>query len=84
MSPIRTSETKGYKTLRAKFNGTGRGALMCWDSNKESCTIPEIWENTDVQPRFLIRGIWVTAKQFGLVLDMVDVMFGENFKKCPF
>ena len=83
VSAIKTSD-KGYKSLRAKMNLTGRGAAQCWTASKAKREPPEDWTACSVKPRLQIKGLWIMSREFGLLLEMSDAMIEEFSVACPF
>ena len=83
VSAIKTSD-KGYKSLRAKMNFTGRGAVTCWDEQKAKREPPEDWTACSVKPRLQIKGLWIMSREFGLLLEMDAAMIEEFSVACPF
>ena len=82
-SCLKTSE-KGYRSIRAKMNLHGRNACRCWDSNKASRDMPEDWTSCSVQPKFLIKGLWIMSRDFGILLELTDALISESDAACPF
>ena len=86
VSPLRTNE-KGYKSLRAKYNITGRGSCQFWDSDtREQCDPPEadMWVKSVLVPKFQVKGLWVMAKEYGILLEMVHCLVKKEPVVCPF
>ena len=83
VSAVKVSE-KGYKTIRAKMNFSGRQGVKCWDETKRPRELPEDWTMCTVAPRFQAKGLWVANKDFGLILEMTDAMVTEGSAECPF
>jgi len=85
LSPIRVSSSKNYKTLRAKFTLQGKNQLLCWDDNRQLTKPAADWCGCMIKPRFLLRGLWISGNQVGVVLEMTDVRFMEIAPiECPF
>ena len=82
-SAIKTSE-KGYRSLRAKMNFTGKGAVQCWTAEKAKRDLPEDWTACSVKPRLQIKGLWIMSREFGLLLEMSDALLEEFSVACPF
>jgi hypothetical protein len=82
-SVLKTSE-KGYRSLRAKMNLHGRNAVRCWDVNKASRDLPEDWTTCSVQPKFLVKGLWMMSRDWGLLLELTDALVSESNAACPF
>ena len=83
-SSLKTSD-KGYKTLRAKMNKSGRYALQCYDSELEKRPHPETWRGCSVRPRLVFKGLWVMGKDFGTILECTHALIEEGTNDtCPF
>ena len=85
VSCLKTSP-KGYQTLRAKMNRSGRYALQCYTPDKEKRVHPETWRGCMIRPRLLIKGIWIMGKDFGDLLECSHVVVKESGddEYCPF
>ena len=84
VSPLRTND-KGYKSLRAKYNVTGRGSCQFWDADtRASCDPPSDWVKSSVIPRIHVKGLWMMAKEYGILLEMVDCLVDKKPVECPF
>ena len=75
---------KGYRSLRAKMNFTGRNAVQCWDSDKQKRDLPEDWLSGSVKPIFRIKGIWLMSRDWGLICEMEHAQISEAAEPCPF
>ena len=84
-SSIKVDE-KGYATLRAKMNKSGRYSLKCYDSEKEPAVHPATWRGCSIRPRFVFKGLWVMGKDFGSTLECTHaiVQGSEGCDECPF
>ena len=84
-SSLKVSD-KGYATLRAKMNKSGRYALKCYDSEKEPIAQPDTWRGCSVRPRLVFKGLWVMGKDFGTTLECTHaiVQSSEGCDDCPF
>ena len=80
---IKVSE-KGYTTLRAKMNLSGPAKVRCWSADKTPREMPLDWSMADVSPRLAIKGLWVMAREFGLLVEMTDALIEERSVECPF
>ena len=85
VSCLKTS-SKGYQTLRAKMNRSGRYALQCYTPDKEKRVHPETWRGCMIRPRLLIKEIWIVGKDFGALLECSHVVVKESGddEYCPF
>ena len=84
VSCIKTSE-KGYHTLRAKMNRSGRYALQCYTNDKEKCPHPETWRGCSIMPRLIFKGLWVMGKDYGALLECSHVVVQEGGDdECPY
>ena len=83
-SSIKVSE-KGYQpTFRAKINLSGRGAVQCWDMEKTKREKPEAWIQCKVQPKIILKSLWLMGKQFGALYECGNVLIDEVGQQCPF
>ena len=84
--PLIKTSAKGYVHLRAKFNLTGRNGVKCWDAETRAIRKqPEDWTMCEVQPVFEIKGLWIMARDFGLLVEMTDALISsESTVSCPF
>ena len=83
-SSLKTSE-KGYTTVRAKMNKSGRYALQCYDAELEKRQPPETWRGCSIRPRLVFKGLWVMGKDFGTVLECTHALVEESKDAaCPF
>jgi hypothetical protein len=83
-SSLKISE-KGYTTVRAKMNRSGRYALQCYDSELEKRPHPETWRGCSIRPRLVFKGLWVMGKDFGCLLECTHALIKETKDDaCPF
>ena len=83
-SSLKTND-KGYTTVRAKMNRSGRYALQCYDSNLEKVPHPENFKSCPIRPRLVFKGIWIMGKDFGTILECTHaVVKEEGNDDCPF
>ena len=84
-SSIKVSD-KGYQTLRAKMNKSGRYSLKCYDAEKEPIAHPSAWQGISIRPRFVFKGLWIMGKEFGTILEATHaiVQSSEGCEECPF
>ena len=78
---------KGYEpTFKAKIALTGTGAIKCWTADKTTCKLPSSWVGCTVQPRRLLRCIWVMPTALGCLFECADTLLaeGETEISCPF
>ena len=81
---IKVNTEKGYTTLRAKMNLSGPAKVRCWSPEKTPREMPLDWSMADVSPRLQIKGLWVMAREFGLLVEMTDALIEERSVVCPF
>ena len=86
VSCLKTSEDKGYATLRMKMNRSGKYALQCYNSDKERCVHPDTWKGVKIQPRIAFKGLWIMGKDFGAMMECTHAMVeeGGDTGECPF
>ena len=83
-SSLKTSD-KGYQTLRAKMNKSGRYALQCYDTDKEKRSQPDTWRGCSIRPLLVLRGIWVMGKDIGSIIECTHCIIREDGGgACPF
>ena len=78
---------KGYEpTFKAKIALTGAGAIKCWNADKTMRKLPSSWVGCTVQPRILLRCIWIMPTAFGCLFECADTLLaeGETEMECPF
>ena len=75
---------KGFRSLRAKMNFTGRNGVQCWDSDKQKRDLPEDWLNCSVSPIFRIKGLWLMSRDWGILCEMEHAQISEAPAACPF
>ena len=84
VSSLKTSD-KGYTTLRAKMNKSGRFALQCYDMEKEKRLQPDTWRGCSIRPRIVWKGLWVMGKDMGALLEISHCIVEESGgEECPF
>ena len=83
-SSLKTTE-KGYTTVRAKMNKSGRYALQCYDPELVKRPHPEMWRGCSIRPRLVLKGLWVMGKDFGTILECTHALVREGAgDACPF
>ena len=84
-SSIKVSE-KGYQTLRAKMNKSGRYALRCYDAEKEPIAHPAAWQGISIRPRYVFKNLWIMGKSFGTTLECTHAIVHSSggCEDCPF
>ena len=85
VSCLKTSD-KGYQTLRAKMNRSGRFALKCYTPDREKRPHPETWRGSSIRPRLIFKGLWIMGKDFGALLECSHAVVKESGDDdhCPF
>ena len=84
-SPLVKVSEKGYApTFKCKINLSGKNAVRCWTEDKELRPMPLEWVQCSVQPRILVKGLWVMSKEIGVLLEASDVLVQEAERSCPF
>lgn len=62
--------------------------VRIWNNEKAPAEAPESWRGLMVHPRLLVKGLWITEKEFGLQLEATDLMLPdpeeETVIECPF
>ena len=85
VSPLKTSEKGGYRSLRLKMNRSGRYALQCYTPEREKCPHPETWRGCSVQLSVTLKGLFLMGREYGPVLEATHVILHESKDAaCPF
>ena len=83
-SSLKTSD-KGYVTVRAKINKSGRYALQCYDPELVKRSHPETWRGCSIRPRLVLKAIWVMGRDFGAILECTHALVKKGADEaCPF
>ena len=84
-SCLRTNE-KGYQTLRAKMNKSGKYAIQCYTTDKVKREHPMVWKDCLICPRLIFRGVWIMNKDMGVLMECSHGLIkeGGNNEECPF
>ena len=75
---------KGFRSLRAKMNFTGRNGVQCWTEDKQKRDLPEDWLSCSVSPIFRIKGLWLMSRDWGILCEMEHAQISESTEACPF
>ena len=84
---LKASDKGRDPSLKAKMNVKGSGKLRCWDDARAQCEQPLAWSGCVVQPRIMLKCLWVMPNEFGCLLECSDVLIHETCKpvfECPF
>ena len=82
-SSLKTSE-KYPTTFKCKINLAGRGQVKLWDSDRQARKEPGCWTACTAAPRIVVKGLWVSAKEFGVLYEATDLLLDEAPQSCPF
>ncbi len=81
---IKTSE-KGYSsTFKCKIMLEGKGAVKCWDMEKQKRDAPEDWTLCRVRPKITVKNLWLMSREVGILFECSDVQIDESPVACPF
>ena len=82
---LKTTE-KGYTTVRAKMNRSGRYALQLYDPSLDKRPHPETWRGSSICPRLVFKGLWIMGKDFGCLMECTHALVQEGGcnDECPF
>ena len=81
---LRIHEKTGSTSLRCKVNTSGRNAVKCWDTFRQSRSLPESWTTCACTPRIAVKSYWVMPKEMGPLLELQHAMLDEPMAECPF
>ena len=72
-------------SLRCKVNVGGSGAVRCWDVLSQRMPMMDEWRNYELVPRVHVSHMWqMGGRDFGLVINVTDVMCLARSLECPF
>ena len=72
-------------SLRCKVNVAGSGAVRCWDVLSQRMPLMDEWRNYELVPRVHVSHMWqMGGRDFGLVINVLDVMCLARSLECPF
>ena len=57
---------------------------MYWTSDRKPRQAPEDWQTARLTPHFEIKALWFAARDFGVVIDLSNLMVEEAVVYCPF
>ena len=85
-SPCLKVSDKGYEpTFKMKIS-LESPVVKCWNMDKTSRKIPSSWVGLSVQPRIVLRCLWLMPTAFGCLFECTDALLCESETKveCPF
>ena len=69
-------------TCKTKFT---KNKLRHWGfDHKALSEAPSDYRNADLVGMVAIKNLWFGSNQFGVVLELEDLMLNETIKECPF
>ena len=82
---LRVSD-KGYdSTFKCKIQIEGSKVVKCWDEDKKLRPLPAEWVGSLVQPKILLKSIWMMSKEVGCLMTCEDLLLVNGaYKECPF
>ena len=82
---VKTHEASGMMTWRVKMNLTGKSQTRLWDTFRNSLSSPpDCWTVCTAKCRVRVKGIWIMAREYGLILEASDCMLDAAAAECPF
>ena len=81
---IKKHESNGVlysDTCKCKFT---KNKLRHWGFDHKARETPSDYRNTDLVGMVAIRSFWFGSNQFGVCLELEDLMMSEHIKECPF
>ena len=71
--------------LKTKINmpGLHSSPARIWNMAGEPCPLPTAWRNVEVKPRINVSHLWIMTNQFGLVLQVSDLLIREEQTAFP-
>ena len=80
---LRTHEASGSQSLRLKMNTAGRAVVRVWSPVGTQVSAPPSWLQCSVKCRIRLKGIWIMAKEIGVVAECTDVQLDTAAVECP-
>ena len=81
---LRTHEASGSQSLRLKLNLSGRAAVRVWNPMGAQTSAPPCWAQCSAKVRIRLKGLWLMAKEIGVVAECTDVQLDPPMAECPF
>lgn len=81
---IRVSSDKGHHSLRLKMNIAGRAKVMCYNEEKTARELPTAWLDCSLRPLILVKGLWIMAREIGILYELQACQISEQTRACPF
>ena len=81
---LRTHEASGQQSLRLKMNTSGRSAVRIWNPMGTQISAPSSWSQCSANCRIRLKGLWLMAKEIGVVAGCTDVQLDTAEAECPF
>ena len=81
---LRTHEASGSQSLRLKLNLSGRGAVRVWNPMGAQTSAPPCRAQCSAKVRIRLKGLWLMAKEIGVVAECTDVQLDPPMAECPF
>ena len=82
---LKVHEASGSMTWKCKMNTVGKSQTKLWDTfrNNLSCP-PDCWTVCTAKCRVRVKGFWIMAREYGLILEASDCMLDAAAAECPF
>ena len=68
-------------TCKTKFT---KNKLRHWGFDHKAREAPSDYRNADLVGMVAIKNLWFGSNQFGVVLELEDLIVSETIKECPF
>jgi hypothetical protein len=81
---IKRNDKYKHGLLRTKICTTGPKTIRCWTSTGEPRDLPKDWRGIEAIPMIKVVGVYIQAREFGVILDTTDLKITETQTTCPF
>ena len=82
---VKTHEASGMMTWRVKMNTAGKSQTRLWDTFRNSLSSPpDCWTVCTTKCRVRVKGFWIMAREYGVILEASDCMLDAAAAECPF
>ena len=82
---VKTHEASGMMTWKVKMNTIGKSQTRLWDTFRNSLSSPpDCWTVCTAKCRVRVKGFWIMAREYGLILEAADCMLDAAAAECPF
>jgi hypothetical protein len=81
---IKRNDRYQHGLLRTKICTTGPKTVRCWSDTGAPRALPTDWRGIEAAPMVRVVGIYVQAREFGVILETTDLKITETQTTCPF